>query len=183
MLLKAGADATAQQAYGRTPFDYASETTSFVMLHSPLDRLKRREEVCRMLYPHMTRVQKQERSLTERKAIIIAQVPELTDPFKCRMMDYTQRTGPAGGGQRPGGQQRAGASARAGARPTTAASRSTSGPAGRSRPSTAPTRRTPAVDSKGRTFTGLPAGRVGTSTGTRPRPGSTAAHRASSKRA
>lgn len=89
LLLQAGADPTAQQAYGRTAFDYASETTSFVMLHSPLERLKKREQVCRMLYPHLTRQQKQERSLTERKAIVIAQVPELADPFKCRMMDYS----------------------------------------------------------------------------------------------
>lgn len=36
--------------YGRTAFDYAAETTSFIMLHSPLDRLKKREEVCRALY-------------------------------------------------------------------------------------------------------------------------------------
>eukprot|EP00038_Savillea_parva_P008289 m.175984 g.175984 ORF g.175984 m.175984 type:complete len:966 (+) comp14087_c0_seq1:281-3178(+) len=89
LLLSAGADPTVQQAYGRTAFDYAAETTSFVMLHSPLERLRKREEVCRTLYPHMTKDQKKRRSLSERVSmIVIAQVPELTDPFKCRMVDY-----------------------------------------------------------------------------------------------
>eukprot|EP00041_Stephanoeca_diplocostata_P018543 m.388921 g.388921 ORF g.388921 m.388921 type:complete len:124 (-) comp21045_c2_seq29:23-394(-) len=76
----------ALQVYGRTAFDYAAETTSFIMLHSPLDRLKKREEVCRVLHPLLTRAQKQHRPLTERKAIIIAQVAQFSDPFKCRMM-------------------------------------------------------------------------------------------------
>jgi ankyrin repeat protein len=49
LLLTRGADATREQVYGRTAFDYAAETTSFVMLHSPLDRLQKREEVCRIL--------------------------------------------------------------------------------------------------------------------------------------
>jgi len=89
MLMSAGADPTVQQAYGRTAFDYAAETTSFVMLHSPLDRLRKREEVCRLLYPHLTKEQKKRRSLSERVSmIVIAQVPELSDPFKCRMVDY-----------------------------------------------------------------------------------------------
>jgi hypothetical protein len=89
MLLSAGADPTVQQAYGRTAFDYAAETTSFVMLHSPLERLRKREEVCRTLYPHMTKDQKKRRALSERVSmIVIAQVPELSDPFKCRMVDY-----------------------------------------------------------------------------------------------
>jgi ankyrin repeat protein len=97
LMLENGADATLQQAYGRTAFDYAAETTSFIMLHSPLERLKRREEVCRVLYPHLNREQRRSRSLTERKSIIIAQVHELSDPFKCRMMDYnTPQSGAAG---------------------------------------------------------------------------------------
>lgn len=80
LLLHKGADATVQQVYGRTAFDYAAETTSFVMLHSPLDRLQKREEACRILYPHLSKKQQGGRSLTERKAIVIAQVPAVVEP-------------------------------------------------------------------------------------------------------
>lgn len=55
--------------------------------------------LCR--HPLLTRAQKQHRPLTERKAIVIAQVAQFSDPFKCRMMvSYfgcsTQQCGPAG---------------------------------------------------------------------------------------
>eukprot|EP00040_Diaphanoeca_grandis_P003752 m.25773 g.25773 ORF g.25773 m.25773 type:complete len:967 (+) comp15168_c0_seq1:182-3082(+) len=93
LLLENGCDATLTQAYGRTAFDYAAETTSFVMLHSPLERLKRREEVCRALHPHLTKDQKKHRKLNERKSISIAFVPELTSPFSCKMMDYNASQG------------------------------------------------------------------------------------------
>jgi ankyrin repeat protein len=74
-LLKAGCDPTSQQAYGRTPFDYASETTSFILLHSTHERATRREEACRILFPLLTHHQRSTRSLTDRRTIAIAQAP------------------------------------------------------------------------------------------------------------
>lgn len=136
LLLDAGADPTVQQAYGRTAFDYAAETTSFVMLHSPLERLKKREEVCRTLYPFMTKEQKKQRRLDERVSIVIAQVPELSDPFKCRMVDYNNPS-------QSGGKTRVST-----ARPGSSRSGPSSRPSGTSRPNTGPSRTTVTSRSK-----------------------------------
>eukprot|EP00041_Stephanoeca_diplocostata_P018545 m.388982 g.388982 ORF g.388982 m.388982 type:complete len:169 (-) comp21045_c2_seq33:606-1112(-) len=139
----------ALQVYGRTAFDYAAETTSFIMLHSPLDRLKKREEVCRVLHPLLTRAQKQHRPLTERKAIIIAQVAQFSDPFKCRMMDYN--TPQSNGNSRPGSVR---SSASKG--PSSSSSvpkRSSSGSTGRPRAATGP-KRSSTSSSTGRPSTG-----------------------------
>jgi len=109
LLLQKGADATVQQVYGRTAFDYAAETTSFVMLHSPLDRLQKREEACRILFPHLSKKQQSQRSLTERKAIVIAQVPAVVEPgtFKCRMTNFASKTA-AGGPARAASTRKSG---------------------------------------------------------------------------
>ena len=52
----------------------------------------------------------QQRSLTERKAIVIAQVPAVVEPgtFKCRMTNFASTSkGPGGPGDRPGSSARA----------------------------------------------------------------------------
>eukprot|EP00729_Bicosta_minor_P001872 gene1872-7943_t len=157
-----------EQVYGRTAFDYAAETTSFVMLHSPLDRLQKREEVCRILFPHLGRKQQGMRSLTERKAIVIAQVPTSVEPgtFRCKMTNFSSKAAgsasagrPATGSARrpsagaarrggPGGAPLAGSPKTARAQKVAEARRAAARPRGGTIPkSSASTRRT--ISSKG----------------------------------
>lgn len=44
-LISVGADASIEQAHGRLAYDYASETTTFLLLHSPPVRVTNRAEV------------------------------------------------------------------------------------------------------------------------------------------
>eukprot|EP00911_Craspedida_sp_UC1_P002595 UC1_evm1s1923 len=89
LLVKAGADASLEQVYGRTAFDYASEHTSFSMLHSPLDHLNQRDAICRILHARMRPEQQQSRSLSERKVVTISQV-FAQEKFQMQVFDSTK---------------------------------------------------------------------------------------------